>query len=123
MSEKTTKPRSAARVYSADSKIQAVNLAREVGNDKAAAELGIPKGTLGGWIRAAKNGALDTGAGTQTPETALTQAAEIQRLKAALKTAEKDISRLKEEREILEEACAFFVESRQKYKRRNGSNS
>ena len=44
--------------YNEDFKKQAIKLAREVGNTAAAEELGIPKGTLGTWIRKARLGEM-----------------------------------------------------------------
>ena len=48
-------------------KIQAVKLAKEIGGAKAAAELGIPENTLYAWMKAAREGRLDAGAGIQPP--------------------------------------------------------
>ena len=92
------------KTYTPEYKAEAVKLAREIGNKKAADELGIPSGTLGGWTHAAKYGGIDTGKGTQTPKTALTQAEEIKKLKEALKSAEKENALLKKTNEFLEEA-------------------
>ncbi len=38
------------RSYDAEYKVQAVKLARTRGTKAAAAELGIPEGTLSGWV-------------------------------------------------------------------------
>lgn len=102
------------RTYTPEYKAEAVKLAREIGNSKAASELGIPPGTLGGWTHAAKYGGIDTGKGTQTPQSAMTQATEIKRLKEALKSAEKENALLKKTNEFLEEATRFFAQSRKK---------
>ena len=50
------------RQYDQEYKIQAVKLAKEIGQAKAARELGIPKNTLYTWIRANRLGNLDLGA-------------------------------------------------------------
>ncbi|MBD5159298.1 MAG: transposase [Ruminococcus sp.] len=42
------------RKYDEKFKVEAVKLARETGT-KRAEELGIPEGTLGGWVRKARN--------------------------------------------------------------------
>lgn len=42
------------RHYDEEFKVKAVNLAREVGTQQAASELGIPRGTLGGWVSKTK---------------------------------------------------------------------
>jgi len=52
-------------------KIQAVKLAKEIGGAKAAAELGIPENTLYAWMKAAREGRLDAGSGSHTPQTAM----------------------------------------------------
>jgi transposase len=103
------------RNYTQEYKIEAVKLARQLkDNKKAATELGLPESTLNTWIKKAKFGEIDTGKGTQIPDTALTQAAEIQKLKAEIKRIEKENAQLKEINEFLEEASAFFAASRQK---------
>ena len=43
------------RQYDEKFKVEAVKLARETGTKRAAEELGIPEGTLGGWVRKARN--------------------------------------------------------------------
>ena len=102
------------RQYDHEYKVQAVKLAKEIGQAKAAMELGIPKNTLYGWMRARRQGNLDLGAGTQTPDSAMTLNEELIRLRQQLKEQEKEIRRLKKENEFLEEASAFFAASRLK---------
>jgi transposase len=109
-----------ARTYTKEYKVEAVKLARQLNdNKKAATELGIPESTLNTWVNKAKEGIIDTGIGTQTPYTAMTQAAEIQQLKAEIKRIEKENKQLKEINEFLEEASAFFAASRQKLLKKN----
>jgi transposase len=104
-----------SRSYTKEYKVEAVKLARKLkDNKKVAAELGIPESTLSTWLKHAELGDIDTGVGTQTPKTALTQANEIHNLKAEIKRIEKENSRLREINEFLEEASAFFAASRQK---------
>lgn len=100
--------------YEKEYKIQAVKLAKEIGKCKAAKELGVPEGTLYGWVKAAENGSLDCGFGAQTPNGAMSLAAEVQQLRKQVKAQEKEIKRLNELNEFLEEASAFFAASRQK---------
>ena len=102
------------RTYDREYKIQAVKLAHEIGAAKAAKELGIPTNTLYGWTRAQRLGALDLGAGTQTPQTAMSLAEEVTALRQQVKSLTKENRRLKEENEFLEEASAFFAASRRK---------
>jgi transposase len=105
--------------YTKDYKAEAVKLVREIGNAKAASELGVPKTTLSHWTRQANIGEIDTGTGSQTPGTAMTQAMEIQRLRAENKALAKENARLKKENDFLEEASAFFAASRQKYAKKS----
>ena len=102
------------RKYDMEFKIQAVKLAKELGGAKAAVELGIPENTMYAWAKAAREGRLDTGPGAHTPETAMSLAEELAVLRRQVKEQEKEIRRLKEENEFLEEASAFFAASRRK---------
>jgi len=111
MSEKVKR---ITKQYAKEYKTEAVKLVREIGISKAASELGIPKSTLSQWVKRAETGYLDTGVGTQTPGSAMTQAMEIQQLRAEIKALVKENSRLKKENDFLEEASAFFAASRQK---------
>ena len=67
----------------------------------------------------AEIGEMDTGAGTKTSGSAMTQAMEIQQLRAENKALAKDNARLKKENYFLEEASAFFAASRQKYAKKS----
>ena len=100
--------------YDLEYKVQAVKLAKEIGQAKAATELGIPKNTLYGWVRASRLGNLDLGVGTQTPERAMTLNEELKRLRQQVKEQEKELRRLKKENEFLEEASSFFAAGRLK---------
>ena len=102
------------RKYDMEYKIQAIKLAKEIGGAKAAAELGIPENTMYGWTKAAREGRLDIGSGSHTPHTAMNLAEELAVLRRQVKEQEKEIRRLKEENEFLEEASAFFAASRRK---------
>ena len=102
------------RSYDKEYKVQAVKLAKVKGTKSATEELGIPVNTLSGWVYKAKNGRLDLGIGEQTPETALTLIAEWKELRKQLKARDKEIKRLNELNEFLEEASAFFAASRRK---------
>lgn len=100
--------------YSMEYKVEAIKLAKEMGNGRAAAELGISKSTLSGWTTCANAGEIDLGLGEQTPGGALTLAAEIKHLKAELKAMSKANALLRKENAFLEEASAFFAASRQR---------
>lgn len=110
----TGKSRNKPRSYTQEYKAEAVKLVREIGNGRAASELGVPASTLSHWVSAAKIGGVDTGAATQTPESAMTLAAEIQQLRAQIKSQTKRIRELEKTNAFLEEASAFFAASRQK---------
>ena len=56
--------------YDHEYKVQAVKLAKEIGQAKAAKELGVPRNTMYGWVRAHRLGSLDLGASSQTPQSA-----------------------------------------------------
>ena len=100
--------------YDKEYKVQAVKLAREIGGDKAAKELGVPKGTIHAWLKAVREGHLDVGGGSHTPGSAMSLAEEVTMLRRQVKELEKANRRLKEENEFLEEASAFFAASRRK---------
>ena len=100
--------------YDHQFKVQAVKLAQEIGSAKAAKELGIPKDTMYGWMKAVREGRLDIGEGAHTPQSAMTLNEELIQLRKQVREQDKEIKRLKEENEFLEEASAFFAASRRK---------
>ena len=65
-------------------------------------------------MKAAREGRLDIGSGSHTPESAMSPAEELTALRRQVKEQEKEIRRLKEENEFLEEASAFFAASRRR---------
>ena len=82
MSLNLKKEKRATKRYTQEYKVEAVKLVRFLkDNKKAALELNVPESTLSTWMKKAKSGDIDTGKGTQTPDTAMTQALEIQKLK------------------------------------------
>jgi transposase len=106
--------RKPARKYTAEYKAEAVKLVQEIGNGQASIELGVAPSTLSHWVSAARIGRIDMGAGTQTPGGAMTQAAEIQRLRSEIKSLAKENREIKRINALLEEAAAFFAASRQR---------
>ena len=86
---------STGKVYDLEYKIQAVKLANEIGQAKAATELGIPRSTVYTWIRMVRLGRLDLGEGMHTPKSAMTLNEEIIQLRQQVKVQEKEIRRLK----------------------------
>lgn len=93
--------------YDNEFKAQAVKLAQEIGGHKAAQELGIPKGTMYTWIKAFKEGRLSANEAVHTPKNALSLNDELIELRKRVKEQDKEIRRLKEENEFLEQASAF----------------
>ncbi len=73
-----------------------------------------PEGTIHTWLKAVRAGTLDIGDGAHTPESAMSLAEELAMLRKRVKIRTKEIRRLKEENEFLEEASAFFAASRRK---------
>ncbi len=55
-----------------------------------------------------KGGKLDIGEGSHTPASAMSLSEEITMLRKRVKEQDKEIRRLKEENEFLEEASAFY---------------
>ena len=98
------------RSYDNEYKAQAVKFAQEIGGHKAAAELGIPDGTIYCWIKAFKEGRLKA----ESANNALSLNEELIELRKRVREQDKEIRRLKEENEFLEEASTFFAASRRK---------
>ena len=94
-----------ARKYDYEYKVQAVKLAKE---------LGIPEGTIHTWLKAVRAGKLDIGEGSHILASAISLSEEIIMLCKWIKEQDKEICRLKEENEFLEEASAFFAASYRK---------
>lgn len=86
---------SAGKVYDLEYKIQAVKLANEIGQAKAATALGIPKNTVYTWISMVCLGQLDLSEGMHTPKSAITLNEELIQLRQQVKVQEKEIRRLK----------------------------
>ncbi|MDE5584626.1 MAG: transposase [Ruminococcus sp.] len=84
------------RQYDEKFKVEAVKLARETGTKRAAEELGILEGTLGGWVRKAGDGEIDTGSGSRSPGEALNLAQQLQEKRKKNKALEKRIKELEE---------------------------
>ena len=95
------------RKYDMEYKIQAVKLAKELGGAKTASELGIPENTMYAWTKAVREGRLDVGSGSHTPQTAMSLAEELSILCRQVKEQETEIRRLKEENEFLEEVTRY----------------
>lgn len=108
---------STGRTYTHEYKVQAIKLAYEIGQSKAAKELGISSNTVSTWVRSARMGKIDLGDAVKfdKPLSASERLAILEKENKALK---KKIAYLEEKNEFLEEASAFFAASRQKYAKR-----
>ncbi len=92
------------RRYDAQTKIEAVALAKEIGAYKAAKELGIPEGTINTWVAKERAGELPGSSGGG--KGALTLSEENKQLRQRIKELERT-------NKILRDASAFFA-TRQK---------
>lgn len=102
------------KIYDEEFKSQAVKLAQEMGDHKAAEELGVLSGTIYAWVKAFKEGRLQAKDAVHTPTNALSLNEERIELRKHIREQEKEIRRLKEENGFLEKASAFFAASRGK---------
>lgn len=93
------------RSYEQSFRIEAVKLAKEVGTNRAARELGIPDNTLSTWMYRDRQGEL-----APMPQSSFTLAQEKKQL-------ERENRELRRANQILKEAMAFFVESQKKLRR------
>ena len=73
-----------------------------------------PPGKIFSKLKAVRTGQLDIGEGAHTPESVMSLAEELTMLRKRVKDQDKEIRRLKEENEFLEEVSAFFAASRRK---------
>ena len=74
----------------------------------------MPKGTLYGWMNSLREGRLEAGSDSRTPNEAMSLAEEMTALRQQMKVLERENRRLKEENEFLAEASAFFAASRRR---------
>jgi transposase len=102
------------RVYTEEFKVEAVKLAREIGQKNAAEKLNIPSGTLGHWTSDVNMGRKFIGEEYQTAKGITAQTIRMQEMEEELRRLRKENAKLKEEREVLAEATAFFAASRRK---------
>jgi transposase len=87
--------------YNPEFKAEAVKLVTEQGlsQEEAAKRLGIPKGTMGNWVAAAKASTRPAAPGSRTP-------AELEEENARLR---KELAEARMERDILKKATAYFA--------------
>ena len=111
---------STGKRYDNEYKVQAVKLAMEIGQTKAAHELGISKSAITTWVRNARTGKLDMGENSIEFNKPLSTSEKLAILERENKALKKENRELREMNEFLEEASAFFAASRQKYTKKNG---
>ena len=111
---------STGKRYDNNYKVQAVKLAVEIGQTKAAKEIGISKSAVATWVRNARTGKLDMGEEAVAFTKPLSASEKLAILEQENKTLKKKIAELQEMNEFLEEASAFFAASRQKYAKKKG---
>ena len=99
--------------YDTEYKIQALKMAKEIGVKKTCEELNLSRNTFYGWVKAAKEGKLDVD-GYRSIDESLSLTEELNLLRKKVKEQDKEIRRLNELNEFLEEASAFFAASRRK---------
>lgn len=102
------------RSYTAEYRANAVKLASEIGAGAAARELKMPADTLYTWISRAKNGELPMSPVAPEAKNVLNLAERVKELEAQNKALRAEMSQMKRENEILEEAAAFFASRRKK---------
>lgn len=102
------------RSYTADYRINAVKLAKEIGASAAARELKIPADTLYTWISRAKNGDLPLSPIPPEAKNILNMAERVKNLEQENKMLRSENAQIKRENQILEEAAAFFAARRKK---------
>ena len=83
------------RQYDEEFKKQAIKLGKEVGIKAAAEELGIPKGTLGTWLKKARTGEIDTGSEQGRQRNLLISQSSCRLLISELKSLKRQIESLR----------------------------
>jgi transposase len=88
--------------YTRELREEAVKLVTEgkMSVDQAAAQLSLPKSTLGNWVKASKAGKLGNIGKTYRPLT---------EIEMELARTKKELAEVKMEREILKKAAAYFA--------------
>ena len=89
--------------YSEEFKKEAIRLSDEIGNKKAAAQLGIPYYTLADWRNHSKHK-------PKVPESELSEV----ELKIRNRELERENAELRQANEILKDALGFFAKDRKK---------
>jgi len=107
-------PQKIQRSYTAEYRINAVNLAKEIGGSAAAQELKVPTDTLYAWISKSKRGTLAPAKKTEEKTKPTSPSEQIRELERRIKALENENAQIRRENEILEDAAAFFAARRKK---------
>jgi transposase len=102
------------RSYTAEYRVNAVKLAKEIGTSAAARELKISTDTLYTWISRAKNGDLPLSPIAPEAKNALNLAERVKELEQQVKMLRSENAQIMRENQILEDAAAFFAARRKK---------
>ena len=89
--------------YSDEFKKEAIRLSDEIGNKKAAAQLGIPYYTLADWRNHSKH----------KPKESEPELSEVE-LKIRFRELEREVAELRRANDILKDALGFFAKDRKK---------
>ncbi|MDR0295014.1 MAG: transposase [Prevotellaceae bacterium] len=102
------------RSYTAEYRVNAVKLAKEMGGSAAARELKIPADTLYMWISRAKSGDLPLHETPPEAKNVLNLAERNKELEREVKMLRSQNAQVLREKQILEDAAAFFAARRKK---------
>jgi len=97
------------RSYTSEFRVNAVELAKEIGATAAAKQTKVPVDTLYTWIARAKKGDLPQATTPPDPKASLSLAEKVKQLEQENKMLRSGIAQIKRENEILEHASAFFA--------------
>jgi len=97
------------RNYTAEYRVNAVKLAKEIGAEAASRELKMPSNTLYTWISRAKSGDLPMSPIPPEAKNVLNLAERVKELERANKMLRSENAQIKRENEILEDAARFFA--------------
>lgn len=102
------------RSYTAEYRVNAVKLAKELGTQAAAKELKMSADTLYTWVGRAKSGDLPLSEIPTEPKIVLNLAEKVKEQEREIKMLRSENAQIRKENEILEEATAFFAARRKK---------
>ena len=102
------------RSYTAEYRANAVALAKEMGGSAAARELRMPTDTMYTWMSRAKQGSLPKSPTTPDPKVSLNLVERVKELERENKALRSEITQIRRESQVLEEATAFFAARRKK---------